>query len=90
MVHKVLVHFVRKEISHMSERFDTPTELVEISRLNGSFRRNYGTLIGAYLYLRSISAARERPFVWPGLILAVASALLAWFVKHSLSSLHVG
>lgn len=52
----------------MSEQFDTPSELVEISRLNGSFRRYYGTFIGAYLYLRSISAARCRSFFWPGLI----------------------
>jgi hypothetical protein len=34
----------------MSEQFDTSSELVEISKLNGSFRRNYGTFIGAYLY----------------------------------------
>ena len=38
------------------------SELVEISKLNGSFKRNYGRFIGAYLYLRSISAARGRSF----------------------------
>ena len=32
-----------------------PSELVAIARLNGDFHRNYGRLIGAYLYLRSIS-----------------------------------
>jgi hypothetical protein len=31
--------------------------LVEISKLNGDFRENYGKLIGAFLYLRSISGA---------------------------------
>ena len=30
---------------------DQSSELVEISKLNGDFRRNYGKLIGAYLYL---------------------------------------
>ena len=29
------------------------SELVEISKLNGDFRKNYGKLLGAYLYLRS-------------------------------------
>jgi hypothetical protein len=68
----------------MSEQFDPPSELVEISKLNGSFRRNYGTFIGAYLYLRSISAARGRSFFWPGLISIVCSAALAWLAKHGL------
>jgi hypothetical protein len=26
------------------------SELVEISKLNGSFKRNYGTFLGAFLY----------------------------------------
>jgi hypothetical protein len=43
---------------------DRSSELVEISKLNGDFRRNYGKLIGAFLYLRSISAARARPLFW--------------------------
>lgn len=43
----------------MSAQF---SELVEISKLNGDFKKNYGTLIGAYLYLRSISAVRGRSF----------------------------
>ena len=32
------------------------SELVEISKLNGDFKRNYGKLIGALLYLQSNSA----------------------------------
>ena len=36
---------------------------------NGDFRRNYGTLIGAFLYLRSLIAARGFPFYWTGLLL---------------------
>jgi len=39
---------------------DPSSELVEISKLNGDLKRNYGRLIGAYLYLRSVSAARGR------------------------------
>ena len=74
----------------MSEQFDTSSELVEISKLNGSFRRNYGTFIGAYLYLRSISAARGRSFFWTGLISIAYSAALAWLARHGLAWLHVG
>jgi hypothetical protein len=43
---------------------DVPSELVEISKLNGDFKRNYGTFVGAFLYLRSISTARSRSFLW--------------------------
>ena len=41
------------------------SELVEISKLNGDFKKNYGKLIGAYLYLHSISAARGRSLFGP-------------------------
>jgi hypothetical protein len=71
----------------MSEKFDASSELVEISKLNGSFRRNYGTFIGAYLYLRSINAARGRSFFWTGLI--SWSGAVAWLGKHGLVRLHV-
>ena len=52
------------------------SELVEISRLNGDFKRNYGKLIGAFLYLRSISAARGRPSIW--MVASWFSSLPAW------------
>jgi len=61
---------------------DTSSELVEISKLNGDFKRNYGKVIGAFLYLRSLSAARGRPFLWAGLLLAIVSAGVAWLEKH--------
>jgi hypothetical protein len=61
---------------------DQSSELVEISKLNGDFRRNYGKLIGAYLYLRSVSAARGRPWLWTGLASFVCSLALAWLVRH--------
>ncbi len=58
------------------------SELVEISKLNRDFKKNYGNLIGAYLYLRSISAARGRSFFWIGLISMAWSAALAWLGKY--------
>lgn len=62
---------------------DSPSVLVQISKLNGDFKRNYGKLIGGYLYLRSISAARGRSYFWSGFLLAALSTLplmskLAW------------
>jgi hypothetical protein len=61
---------------------DQPSELVEISKLNGDFRRNYGKLIGAYLYLRSVSAARGRSWFWAGLVSLACSLALAWLARH--------
>jgi hypothetical protein len=63
----------------MSDQF---SELVEISKLNGDFRKNYGKLIGAYLYLRSVSAARGRSWFWAGVVSIACSAVLAWLAKH--------
>lgn len=67
---------------------DPSSELIEISKLNGDFKKNYGKLIGAFLYLRSISAARGRSFFWIGLISIAWSAALAWLGKHGLAWLH--
>ena len=57
------------------------SELVEISKLNGDFKKNYGKLIGAYLYLRSVSAARGRPYFWSGFLFLVFSTTLAWLTR---------
>ncbi|MGY4231102.1 hypothetical protein ACVIIW_000049 [Bradyrhizobium sp. USDA 4449] len=65
----------------MSNEIGT-SELSKIARLNGDFRRNYGKLLGAYLYLRSISAARGRSWLWSGLVSLVCSAGLTWLVRH--------
>jgi hypothetical protein len=56
------------------------SELSKIAKLNGDFRRNYGALLGAILYLRSISAAR-RASHWGGLIVAFATVILTWMAK---------
>ena len=58
------------------------SELVEISKLNGSFKRNYGTIIGAYLYLRAIGATRARISLWGGFWFAIFSFGAAWLEKH--------
>jgi hypothetical protein len=62
----------------------SPSELVALARLNGDFRKNYGRLIGAFLYLRSISVAHGRPFFWSAVWAGLASAGLTWLEKHSL------
>jgi hypothetical protein len=65
----------------MSERGQKRSDLVEIARRNGDFKKNYGTVIGAFLYLRSLSAAAGRSFYWLGLICALLSAALPWLAK---------
>ena len=60
------------------------SELVEITKLNGDFKRNYGRLIGAYLYLRSVSAVRGRSVVWGDLLFTFISASVIWLEKHGL------
>jgi hypothetical protein len=66
----------------MSEQLDGSSELVDISKLNGSFKTNYGTFIGAFLYLRSINAARGgNGFLWAGLVSIACSAALAWVAR---------
>ena len=50
--------------SAVSDRDVTHSDLVEIAKRNGDFKKNYGVLVGATLYLRSISAARPGLFWW--------------------------
>jgi hypothetical protein len=54
------------------------SDLVEIIKLNGNFKRNYGTLI------RACSAARGRSFFWSGLLLGLVPAGTAFLQKHGL------
>ncbi len=60
----------------------TYSDLVEIAKRNGDFKKHYGTIIRAYLYLRSVSAVRGRFMVWTGLILSAAACIMAWLHKH--------
>lgn len=66
----------------MSDQVGNSPELAKIAKLNGDFRRNCGLLLGAFLYLRSISAARSRSWTWMGLLAVVCSALLTWLLRH--------
>ena len=59
----------------MSDRDVARSDLVEIAKRNGDFRKNYGLLIGAFLYLRSINAARCRSFWWQAWMAAIAAML---------------
>lgn len=68
----------------MLEPTGQSSELVEIAKRNGDFRRNYGLVIGAFLYLRSLSAARSRSFTCLGLISAVVAAAL-WLSRFAWS-----
>jgi hypothetical protein len=54
------------------------SDLVEISKLNGDFRHHYGLILGAFLYLRSVSAARGSSSVWITLASLLSSAISAW------------
>jgi hypothetical protein len=74
----------------MPQKNNASFELVELSKLNGDFHKNYGSLLGAYLYLRSISAARRHPFSWLGLISLICSALAGWIAKYSWTWWHTG
>jgi len=71
----------------MANEVDASSELSKIARLNGDFRRNYGALFGAFLYLRSINAARGRSWLWSALLSLICSALMGWLNKHGLPSL---
>lgn len=64
----------------MADKIEGSSELSRIARLNGNFRRNYGPLLGAFLYLRSISAAR-RTSSGAGLRVAVGTVVLTWVAK---------
>jgi len=57
------------------------SDIVEIARRNGDFQRNYGTLLGAFLYLRSLSAVRGRPITWMGLVSGLVVAAFPWIMR---------
>ena len=41
----------------MSGQSAAHSDLVEIAKRNGDFKKNYGLLVGAFLYLRSINSS---------------------------------
>ncbi|WP_027577386.1 hypothetical protein [Bradyrhizobium sp. WSM1743] len=68
----------------MADEMQASSELAKIAKLNGDFRKNYGIFLGAFLYLRSISAARGRSWVWGGLPVAGIAAGVTWLQKQLL------
>ncbi len=66
----------------MPDDTELSSDLSNVAKLNGDFRRNYGPLLGAFLYLRSLSAVRGRSVFWTGLISVAASVAMAWLAKH--------
>lgn len=66
----------------MPKQVEPTSDVTKIAKLNGDFRRNYGAILGAFLYLRSISAARGRSFFWAGVISIATSVAAAWLSKH--------
>lgn len=87
VVHKVLV-LANGRASQMADEVDTSSELSKLAKLNGDFRKNYGTFIGAFLYLRTISAGRRSPWFWAGLVSFACSAALTWLGRHGSISLN--
>ncbi|WP_029082557.1 hypothetical protein [Bradyrhizobium sp. th.b2] len=59
------------------------SDLVEIARRSGEFRKHYGVVLGAFLYLSSISAARPRSIWWSGVITALIGAAVVWLKSRS-------
>lgn len=61
---------------------EVESALPKIAKLNGDFKRNYGPLLGAFLYLRSIGAVRRRSWFWSALVSVAGSLALGWIGKH--------
>ena len=61
------------------------TNLVEVVKRNGDFRRNYGMLVGSLLYLRSLSAARRGSVFWNAAIALATAVLVAIVQKYGLT-----
>jgi hypothetical protein len=59
------------------------SELVDLCKLNGDFKRNYGKLIGAFLFLRAVSAARGRRVLWSSIFAAIIFAGTMWLERHA-------
>lgn len=66
----------------MTEEVQATSEISKIAKLNGDFRKHYGTWLGAFLYLRSVSAVRGRSMFWSGLISASLPACFAWLWRQ--------
>jgi hypothetical protein len=71
----------------VSEHDAKNSDLVEIAKRNGDFRKNYGPIIGAILYWLSIGATRPRLPWWNALIIALLTVVAGLLEKHGWPSL---
>ena len=60
------------------------SEISKIAKLNGDFQRNYGVLLGAFLYLCSISAVRRRSWFWAAMVSLLGSIAVGWLNRRGL------
>ena len=58
------------------------TGLIEVVKRNGDFRKNYGILLGAFSYLRSVSAARGGSIFWNAAITILTAVSIALLQKY--------
>lgn len=56
--------------------------LIEVVKRNGDFRKNYGLAIGAFLFLRSVSAARGATVFWNTLVAMATAGFAAILQKY--------
>ena len=68
----------------MSERSPSPSDVIEVSKLNGGFRKNYGLVLGVFLFLWSFCVVCGKSLFWTGLASAICSVVAAWLTKHGL------
>lgn len=62
----------------MSEEDGKTVALVEIAKRNGDFRKNYGPVLGALLYIWTVHlSARSPPIVRGGWLVASAGAIVS-------------
>jgi hypothetical protein len=66
----------------MSQPTGQSSDLVEIAKRNGDFRKNYGLVLGALLYLRSLSLAAGRQVSWFALPLSIAAGAWALLARY--------
>lgn len=73
----------------MAEEWKALSDLPEVAKLNGEFRKNYGKLLGAFLYLRSNQRRPGTVVVPDGLAISdlLRSARLARAAGHLVMSL---
>jgi hypothetical protein len=59
------------------------SELLEVLKRSGNFRKDWGLLFGAFFFHRAINAAAgRRPFLWTWLAGGGIAAATAWLQSH--------